>query len=273
LSHCALVVSARLRGLGADAGWREVVVTPFDGATALEQLRAELGSAAQGQESWPALAEALGCLPLALHLAAGHLRADRRAEAFLRRLRAKHLALTGTEPADPTFRQRSRALRSDTFGRSLDALSGEGGTDGEGGRGIRGARMCRRPALVSLGAAISGAPEVFDDWASAAARLSLLERVPRQLASAFRLHPLLAELVHNRANKNAAFSRMTEWFLARLPEGGEDQGLRWREVGEEIATLIEWLPQVSPADRVRVGLTSMRYAVINGPFSRLAAVL
>ena len=58
---------------------------------------------------------------------------------------------------------------------------------------------------------------------------------------------------------------MGEWFLAHVPEGGEDQGLRWREVGEEIAALIEWLPQVSPADRVRVGHTSMRYAVINGP--------
>ena len=143
LPGCALVISARLRGLGADAGWREVVVTPFDSATALEQLRAELGSAAQGQESWPALAEALGCLPLALHLAAGHLRADRRAEAFLRRLRAKNLALTGTDPADPTFRQRSRALLSDTFELSLDALRREGGVDGRRlARGLLGARSC-----------------------------------------------------------------------------------------------------------------------------------
>ena len=119
----------------------------------------------------------------------------------------------------------------------------------------------------SLGAAISGTPpEAFDDFALAAARLSLLERVPRQLGSAFRLHPLLAELVRNRADKDAAFFRITEWFLARLPEGGEDQGLRWREVSEEIAALIEWLARVSPADRARVGRTSMRYAVINGPF-------
>src|SRR5439155_1568647 len=73
-------------------------------------LRAELGEDAPRQGSWPALVAALGFLPLALHLAAGHLRADHRADAFLRRLRAKNLALTSTDPADPTFRDRSRAL-------------------------------------------------------------------------------------------------------------------------------------------------------------------
>jgi hypothetical protein len=73
LPGCPLVVSARFRGLGLGAGWREVEIAPFDAAVALEQLRAELGPEAPGQDSWPALAAALGCLPLALHLAAGHL--------------------------------------------------------------------------------------------------------------------------------------------------------------------------------------------------------
>ena len=269
LPHCALVVSARLRGLGADAGWREVVVTPFDGATALEQLRAELGSAAQGQESWPALAEALGCLPLALHLAAGHLRADRRAEAFLRRLRAKHLALTGTDPADPTFRQRSRALLSDTFGLSLDALRREGSTDGE--QWLAGfAALAHAPVTgfgESLGAAISGvSPEIFDDLVIAAARLSLIERVPRGAGIAFRLHPLLAELLRPRAHRDAAIARMTEWFLVRLPEGGDDQGRRWSEVHGEIAALTEWLAQIPLADRVRVRDAGNWYAMLSGPY-------
>jgi hypothetical protein len=40
LPGCTLVISARLRGLGAAAGWPEVVVAPFDTATALEQLAA-----------------------------------------------------------------------------------------------------------------------------------------------------------------------------------------------------------------------------------------
>jgi tetratricopeptide (TPR) repeat protein len=265
LPHCALVISARLRGLGADAGWRGVVVVTFDTATALEQLRAELGPAAPGRESWPALAEALGSLPLALHLA-GHLREDHRTEAFLQRLRAKNLALTGADPADPTFRHRSRALLSETFELSLDTLRRQGGANGE--QWLAGfAALGHAPATgfgESLGAAISGlSPEIFDDLAIAAARLSLLDREP---SSAFRLHPLLAELVRPRADKDAVAARITEWFLARLPEGDAEQGRRWRELQDEIAALIQWLAQVPPTDRVQVERAGSWYAMLNGPF-------
>jgi hypothetical protein len=269
LPGCALVVSARLRGLGADAGWREVVVAPFDSATALEQLRAELGPKALGQESWPALAAALGSLPLALHLAAGHLRADPRAEAFLRRLRAKNLALTGADPADPTFRARSRALLSDTFDLSLDALGREGRADGE--QWLAGfSALGHAPATgfgEGLGAAISGlTAEIFEDMAFAASRLSLLDRVPRGAGIAFRLHPLLAGLIRPRADADAALTRMTDWFVAHLPEGGEDQGQRWLETQGEIATLTEWLARVPPTNRVRVERAGSRYAMRNGPY-------
>jgi hypothetical protein len=88
--------------------------------------------------------------------------------------------------------------------------------------------------------------------AQAASRLSLLDRVPRGAGIAYRLHPLLAEFIRSRSGAEAAFARMTEWFVARLPEGGEYQGSRWREVGEEIAALTEWLGQVPAEDRVRV---------------------
>jgi hypothetical protein len=258
LPGCPLMFSARLRGLGADAGWREVVISPFDTATALDQLRAELGDAAPGQEGWPALAEALGCLPLALHLAAGHLRRDYRAEAFLRRLHAKNLAMTGADPADPTFRQRSRALLSESFELSLDALRLEGGADGA--LWLAGfSALGHAPATgfgESLGAAISGLPrEAFEDMVLAAAQLSLLDRVPRDAGTAYRLHPLLAELVRARADAAAAGARMTEWFVERTPEGGEeDQGLRWKEVYGEWEAMIQWLEQVPPEECVRVAL-------------------
>jgi tetratricopeptide (TPR) repeat protein len=269
LPGCALVVTARLRGLGADAGWREVAVAPFDTATALEQLRAELGPEAPGQESWPALAAALGCLPLALHLAAGHMRVGHRAEAFLRRLRAKNLALTGADPADPTFRARSRALLSNTFELSLDALRREGGEDGEQWLAAFSA-LGHAPVTgfgESLGAAISGlVPDGFVDLALAAARLSLLDHVPRGAGSAFRLHPLLAELVRSRATRDVVIARITEWFVARLPEGGEDQGRRWRERHEELAALTEWLARVPPADRARVERGGGIYSILNGPY-------
>ena len=269
LRGCTLVISARLRGLGADAGWREVVVSPFDSATALDQLRAELGDAAPGQKSWPALAEALGCLPLALHLAAGYLRTDHHAEAFLRRLRGKKLAMTGADPADPTFRSRSRALLSDTFQLSLDALRGEGAAEGE--HWLAGfSALGYAPTTgfgESLGAAIAGlSADTFEDMTLAAMRLSLLDRVLRGAAGAYRLHPLLADLVRPRVDKDAAFSRMTDWFVARLPGGGEDQGRRGREIGSEITALTDWLAQVPATDRVRVERAGSRYAIANGPY-------
>jgi len=276
LPGCALIFSARLRGLGADAGWREVLISPFDTATAMDQLRAELGDAAPGQESWPALSEALGCLPLALHLAAGHLRRDHRAEAFLRRLRAKHLAMTGADPADPTFRSRSRELLSDTFQLSLDALRREGRADGE--QWLAGfSALGYAPATgfgESLGAAITGlSADTFEDMTLAATQLSLLDRVLRGAVGAYRLHPLLADLVRPRIDKDTAFSRMTDWFVARLPEGGEDQGARWGEVGAEIAALTEWVTQVPPTDWVRVERAGNSVCSPQRSVSRLVALL
>jgi hypothetical protein len=187
LPGCALVVSARFRRLGVDAGWREVPLAPFDERTALEQLRAELGEDSPRQESWPALVAALGFLPLALHLAAGHLRADHRADAFLRRLTRENLALTGTDPADPSFRDRSRALLSDTFKLSLAALQREGGAEGD--NWLAGfSALGHAPAAgfgESLGVAISGLTAApFEDMALAASRLSLLDRVPQRAPSA-----------------------------------------------------------------------------------------
>jgi hypothetical protein len=160
-------------------------------------------------------------------------------------------------------------LLSDTFELSLGALRQHGGADGESWvAGL--AALGHAPASgfgASLGAAISGlSAEGFEDLAREASRLSLLERVPRQRSGAFRLHPLLAEFVRSRADGEAAFSRITNWFVARLPEGGEDQGRRWRDVGDEFAALTEWLPQVPPTDQVRVERAGSRYAIGSGPF-------
>ena len=228
-----------------------------------------IGRRGAGQESWPALSEALGCLPLALHLAAGHLRRDHRAEPFLRRLRAKHLAMTGTDPADPTFRSRSRELLSDTFQLSLDALRGEGRADGE--QWLAGfSTLGYAPATgfgESLGAAIAGlSTDTFEDMTLAATQLSLLDRVLRGAVGAYRLHPLLAELVRSQADKTAALARMTEWFVALLRQGGDDQDARWRELGEEFTALTEWLAQIPPTERVRVERAGSLYAMLNGPF-------
>jgi hypothetical protein len=43
---------------------------------------------------------------------------------------------------------------------------------------------------------------------------------------------------------------MTEWFLTRLLEGGDDQGQRWRDLNQGTAGLSEWL--------ARFGQTTVR---------------
>jgi hypothetical protein len=185
-------------------------------------------------------------------------------------LRGKRLALGPVSRADPTFHERSRQLLSGTFDLSLDALARAGGEAGEGWRAAL-HTLGFAPAAgfgESLGAAIANLSAAeFGALRRAAAALSLLDRVPRGRAgTAFRLHPLLAELGRARADKDAAIARMTEWFAARLPYGGEDQGRCWQEVQDETAALIEWLPQVPGPDRARVERAGSWFAIIAGPF-------
>ena len=90
--------------------------------------------------------------------------------------------MTGADPADPTFRSRSRELLSDTLQLSLDALRREGGADGEPWlAGFPRSAKPRRPALEeSLGAAICGPfCRYIRGHGLAAAQLSLLDRVLR----------------------------------------------------------------------------------------------
>ena len=264
---CALIASARVTTLGTDTWWRTVPLQSFDDDTALDQLARELELAEPQRDVLGPLVQALGGLPMALHLAAGHLRFGETPESFLALLRGKGLAIGPVSRADPTFRERSRQLLSGTFDLSLNALAREGG---EGWR-IALHALGFAPAAgfgESLGAAIAGLSVAeFGHLRRAAGALSLLDRVPRGKAgTAFHLHPLLAELGRGRVDKDAVIDRMTEWFVARLPEGGEEQGQRWQEVHEETAALIEWLPQVPEPDRARVQRTGRQFARINGPF-------
>ena len=232
--------------------------------------RVRVGNDSLDLKSLRPLVHALGGLPLALHLAAGHLRFGETPESFLALLRGKGLALGPVSRADPTFRERSRQLLSGTFDLSLEALARAGGEAGAGWRAALNA-LGFAPAAgfgESLGAAIAGLSAAeFGDLRRAAGALSLFERVPRGKAgAAFRLHPLLAELGRARAKKDAAIARMTGWFVERLPAGGEDQGQRWQDVYDETAALIEWLGQVPAAERRQIVEAAMQYATRAGPF-------
>ncbi len=274
LPGCAVTISARFRGLGASAGWGQVELEPFDEAGALEQLAEELKAEpranALGRQDWPGLVAALGFLPLALHLAAGHLREGTSAAAFLHRLRQKRLALDHPDPLYRVYRDQQPGAdlgHVSVVARCVAAQRRRAGGSVAGwisrGWGTR-----RPPGLAQASGPRSpgSTSDTFDDMAAQARRLSLLDRVVRGAGAAWRLHPLLAELIRGDADSDTVLGRMTEWFVARLPEGGDDQGRRWNELHEEGAALTEWLGRVPEGERVRVERAGSMYAMHNGPY-------
>lgn len=279
--ECPVVVTGRHRMLGADAGWARVEVPPLDEATALRQLTAEFREARTPEEStdFRRLVEALGYLPLAIHLAAGYLRARRPAKTLLDYLRSRRFQVGPKDPADPLVAQGSRAVLSSTFELSLSVLREELAADL--GQQKTEALMAGLVGLAhapvsgvgsSLGAALAGlAQEDFVEVTSRAFALCLLEEATEGRKEAgWRLHPLMAELLRGEAKDRAVLARGIEWFVTRFPdlEAGreEEQGRNWQAVHEETASLVSLLPEVPYAECARVERAASRYAIRCGPF-------
>jgi hypothetical protein len=266
------LVTGRLHDLGLAFGWRQIRVTTLDEETALRQLWNELGwqPAAEDDETYRELVRNLGYLPLALHLAAGHLRSGRSVTGFLRLLRKRRLDLTPAERAElmDGASEGARKVLSTSFALSVDLLHEEIGPSAP--HLLGGLQALGHGPLTgfgrSLGAALAGlCDEDFEELTFQVQKLGLLLPIPRQERpdGAWRIHPLVAEFLHAEADPTRVFERMTAWFLARLPDGapGEeaDQGRRWREVKTEVAALAYWLPRVPPADRQSVRKAAENY--------------
>jgi tetratricopeptide (TPR) repeat protein len=280
LQGCPFLVTGRYQGFSRAGGWTRVAVQTFDETTALELLKQELIDEAGRLERAQALKlmHALGHLPLALHLAAGHLRASHSVESFLSLLKKKGLDLAPAHRDDPLFTQdRARAIIRTTFELSLEVLRRQFGTGDEAGRWLAGFAALGHAPLSSfgqgLGAAIAGLSEQeFRELAAAATSLSLLGRVPirERKDDAWRVHPLLAELLRTLPGAAPGLERMTQWFVERLPQlpSGEEQkqGERWEEVYRESQALVDWLLQVPEEDCVRVAQAGSWLAIHVGPF-------
>lgn len=122
LPGCVIVLSARISTLSAGTGWGEAKLAAFDEHDALEQFRQELGAAAPEAAALRPMIGALGGLPIALHLAAGHLEAGETPQGFLKLLRQRGLSLAPINRADPSFHERSRSRLKTIFALSLAAL-------------------------------------------------------------------------------------------------------------------------------------------------------
>jgi tetratricopeptide (TPR) repeat protein len=227
LSDCPVLVSGRFQGLGKSQRWTQVRVMPFDEVTALDQLTQELAlgndTPREPEAAYRRLVHALGFLPLAVHLGAGHLLAGRTVDGFLQSFRATGYALP---PADPLSlsAEETRTLLKSTFTLSLDLLRDELGGDGDcltGGFAALG-HASASGVGNSLGASLCDLQELdFENLAVTARRLSLLEAIPtaERPDRAYRMHPLLAEFLRARSGPVAEteiLARMTEWFCTRL---------------------------------------------------------
>jgi tetratricopeptide (TPR) repeat protein len=279
LDGCPLVVTGRFRDLGRSADWARIDMAPFDDGTALARLDAELGPTpdAAAARARRTLVQALGGLPLALHLAAGYLAAGQSVDGFLRKLRNKRLALRPRDPADPVLHQgEARAILSSTFSLSLDflreTLANQGNDAATLMTGL--AALSHAPAAgvgACLGATIAGLSDGdYEDLVFEARALSMLEDVSAR-PGAIRMHPLLAEVMRTDAPYDDVVARMTAWFVERLPQHAREQGQRWGEIHSEHAALVAWLAAVPPADYVRVVRAGSEYAWRCGPYLAWAA--
>jgi tetratricopeptide (TPR) repeat protein len=281
LPGCSALVTGRVRDLGQGAGWKQIPIEAFGEDLALRQLWEEMGrtpSFREEEQEHRELVGALGGLPLAVHLAAGYLKGGRRAPSFLRLLRQRGLDLKPAYSAELAVEtsEAARKILSASFEISLDLLIAELPKDRVDSL-LDGFKALGHAPLSgfgrSLGAAIAGlAEEDFEELAFQATKLSLLlfEPRPEQLDGTWRFHPMIAELLQRRSDGEAAFDRMTDWFVERLPEAKagqeEEGGRRWREIHAETAALSSWLTRVPEYLRVLVERAGSTYAQRCGPY-------
>ncbi|HLM46903.1 MAG TPA: ATP-binding protein, partial [Myxococcaceae bacterium] len=277
LPGCPVIVTGRYQGFWDEGGWKRIEVETFDEKTALHLLAQEFRPPTDDRErgDYERLVRALGRLPLALHLAVGYLRAGHSVEGFLAKLRESHFDLEPVSPVDPLLmKDKARAIIRGTFELSMELLRRQLGTSARAERLLAGLAALGEAPLSGfgrgLGAAIAGLSELeFGDLVSSASLLSLLSRVPgtERTDDAWRVHPLLAELLREPSESAVGLARMTEWFVEKFQAPSEQtQGERWKEIHRESAALVDWLPRVTEEDRVRVARAGSRFAILNGPF-------
>ena len=280
LRGCRVLLTGRYRGLGDMQGWHRINVRPFDPREAFEQLVEEHRPPADVAEAkeFRTLVASLGFLPLAIHLAAGHLRIPgRTCRGFVDLLRKRGLEVGPADEAELLRGREARIILSQTFDISLQTLRECLGDESEpllaAFHSLGHAPLCGcGRSLAAAVAGLDGGP--FETLATAAWRLSMLEieGPPARPRHVYRLHPLLAELLRHRADGDAAMARTTDWFTARLPEGSaaESGQAGWQELHDEYRCLTEWLHRVPDADLRRVERAGSRFAIHCGPFAAWA---
>jgi WD40 repeat protein/nucleoside phosphorylase/tetratricopeptide (TPR) repeat protein len=267
------VVTGRFTALGTTPGsrWSRIEVECLGIERSLELLRGELGAQAPSEPEMRALAAELGGLPLALHLAAGHLRNGFTVAGFLARLRAAGLTLDLADPADPLKHTRTRGVVAVAFQISKELFLAKARRLGEPWE----------PALSalgwgplsgfgrSLGTAITGlSPASFEHLVVVATSLSLVRREPTNVRTdgAWSLHPLLAEYLRTGVTRVDYDQRVRDWVIAlgRVSNDGT-QGARWQDLDVERRAVHTWLASADESAVAETVSHCLMYALGRGP--------
>ena len=280
LPGCPVLVTARVRKFGGQA-WKRVEVEPLLMEDAIKLLCDEAEAA--GDDAYVPdeaqarhLAETLGRLPLALHIAASHLGLGKTPKEFLAELRATGLDLAPAQHGDHGLQvSRARTILRSSFDISWKAWCAGSGKSAEWQQAL--VALAHGPADgvgESLGAAIAALPEVqYGPCLAAAGRLSLLEwewaGEGETRERRVRLHALIAEFLRTlpQPEAEAVIARMSDWLVPFLSEDDEHAiGPARQAVQRESAALGLWLAQaILPPGLWLMGARGFAQAI--GPYA------
>lgn len=276
---CSILITGRLSGLGVSQDWPQLQLASLTESEALELLTAEQHEAHDRRptEDRRELVRALGFLPLAIQLAAGHLRSGRSAAGFLYLLKSQALDVLPADPADPLRSQSpERVTIRRSFELSIASLRTQLGYDSA--RLLDGLATFAwlPPVFVStdLGASVAGLThQEFELLMFEACRLSIVQT--REGGQRYGMHPLMAWAARSPSTERIYRERLDAWFIERLPpthSGAGPQGPRWESLHAERELLTAWLAQLPIEKAGRVAQIGSEYAQIAGPFLAWAAL-
>ncbi len=247
LPGAAILLTGRYTRLGEDrtSGWVRVLPEVLSLEDAREQVRQEL----LGCKRLPSdaeidrLVQELGRLPLAIHLAAGHLREVRSVDSFLEWLEESGYQLKPVDVSTVAPEDRERQALDASFSLSLEAFRKEAEPLVPALHALGWAPLAGFGK--SLGMAITGLKEwEFEELLIRARGLALLDEVPLEEREdrAWVLHPLMAKWLGLKCDKKIVQERMGVWIAERLPDDPqESRGRRWTELNQEAKGVRAWL--------------------------------
>ncbi|ALG69153.1 tetratricopeptide repeat protein [Beggiatoa leptomitoformis] len=275
LQGCRLVLSGRLHELGRGQQFAQIKLNPFDLNDGIEQLKEELAwlkAPILPDDALKKVVEAVGGLPLAIHLAAGYLATGSYTVTdFLTELHNSQLKLASENYSDMGGRNANHCTLHAAFSVSLQVFARQ---QPEHVNAIcaLGCSHAREIGFSLACALLNLSPETAKSVLRQASKLGLLmASVPQPDIQKMRwqLHPLIAEFFRVQLTELQAIEqRLSNWFMQRLPNPDTEEGYQaWLELNSEQAALRTWLERVPLEQGEAIVQTVGLYADLNGPWT------